>query len=123
MIGTFCEHLFLPSSLASQLGKLAQHAPLRPLIRHNPHCSVASCCSNLWYQGGQFYYLHDAHSPPLPGRHWQLSGVRQNHVLSVRSAAEFAASVRARVVSGETVVSGDRMTRARSGWVGGVDGV
>lgn len=79
-------------------------------------CAAHYCVlRNVWYNNGRFYYLADKRTPPLPGSGWQLGRNRANSVLHVRSAPVFAAGVDARVVLGETAVSGGAGTRVRRG--------
>jgi hypothetical protein len=76
-------------------------------VASDVRCTGRHCLfRNLWYSGGQFYFLQDPRSPThLPPRQWQLGRNRRSSVLSVRSASDFAASVpAARVATGETVV-------------------
>ncbi len=68
-------------------------------------CAPAYCVfRNLFYRGGRFYFVQDPASPTQLGFPWQLGRNRQGTTLSVADAAEFAASVQARVVPGETVL-------------------
>ena len=78
----------------------------RQTVASDVRCAGSYCLfRNLWYGGGQFYFLQDPHSPTqLPPRLWQVGRNRRSSVLSVRSAADFAASLpAARVATGETV--------------------
>ena len=95
----------MPTGTSSQPASVAQPALLGADFGTQVRCAQAYCVfKNLFYRGGRFYFLQHPGSPTKLAFPWQLGRSRQGATLSVADAAEFAATVRARVVPGETVL-------------------
>lgn len=95
----------MPTGTSSPPARVSQPALLGADFGTQVRCAQAYCVfKNLFYRGGRFYFLQNPGSPTKLAFPWQLGRSRQGATLSVADAAEFAATVRARVVPGETVL-------------------